>query len=77
MVLVCRVSAWFLFHVCLVDILDLVIVLFHSGAFRVVNSTRICFGLCPFFLIVLFRSGVFEYIFFCNSVVFATRVRFG
>ena len=29
------------------------------------------------FVIVLLRSGAFEYIFFCNRVVFATRVRFG
>ena len=47
MVLVWRVSAWLLLHVyVLVDILDLVIVLFQSGAFRVVDATRICFGLC-------------------------------
>ena len=45
MVLVCRVSAWFLLHVhVLVDVLDFVIVLFQSGASRVVVATRIFFG---------------------------------
>ena len=45
-VLVCRVSAWFLLHVyVLVDILDFVIVFFQSCAFRVV-ATRKIFGLC-------------------------------
>ena len=29
------------------------------------------------FVIVLFKSGVFEYITFCVCVVVATRVRFG
>ena len=46
MVLVCRVSAWFLLHVyVLVDILHFVTVLFQSCSFRVV-ATRISLGLC-------------------------------
>ena len=36
----------FCFTYVLVDILDLVIVLFQSGACRVVDAARICFGLC-------------------------------
>ena len=36
----------FSFFYVLVDILDSVIVLFQSGAFRVCDVTRICFGLC-------------------------------
>ena len=68
----------FCFTYVLVDILDSVIVLFQSGAFRVFNATRICFLVHVLdFVIVLFRSGIFEYMLFCNHVVFATRVRFG
>ena len=61
----------------LVDILDLAIVLFQSGAFRVFDATRYVLVYVLDFVIVLFRSSVFEYILFCNRVVFATRVRFG
>ena len=60
----------------------LIIKTWLSYCFKVVLSTLLMLHVyvlvyVPDFAIVLFRSVVFEYILFCNRVVFATRVRFG
>ena len=68
----------FCYTYVLVDILDLVIEFFFQigvSALLMLHVYVLVYVLD--FVIVLFRSGVFEYILFCNRVVFSIRVRFG